>query len=413
MPTNSGPVVVVGAGQAGGWVALTVRQHQPERQVVLIGDEAHPPYERPPLSKDLLAGKVEPESTYLKPLGFYADNGISLRLQTRVDAIEREEKRLWLADGGRLDYGTLVLATGMRPRPLTVPGGDHPRVRALRAMADLEAIRTHLVPGSHIVAIGAGFIGLEVAAVAARAGCKVTVIEAAPRALGRMVVAEVADAIVQRHQRQGVRFAFGAVVTCITDEGTRPRVQLADGRGFEADLVLCGIGGIANDDLARVAGLACDSGILVDETGQTSDPAIFAAGDVCQQWHTVLGRRIRLESWQNAQNQAIAVGRHIAQVERAAADVPWFWTDQYDDNFQIIGAPERWDRIVWRGAPGDDRFTAIYMQGDRVVAGNALNNARDIRPLKQMILEGCPVAAEALADTSVPLHKLQRLQAAQ
>jgi len=407
------PVVIIGAGQAGGWVALTIRQLQPERAIVLVGEEDHPPYERPPLSKDVLSGKAAPESTYLKPREFYAENGIELRLNTSAEAIDRDTKHVRLSDGSRLPYGTLVLATGMRPRALPVPGGDHPRVRSLRAMADVAAIRDHLVPGGKIVMIGAGFIGLEVAALAVTAGCTVTVLEAAPHALGRVVAPEVAQAMMTRHERRGVTFRCGASVTSITDAGKEAAaVHLASGETVPADLVLCGIGGIPNDDLARSAGLHCDGGILVDETGRTSDPAIYAVGDVCRQWSIALGRRVRLESWQNAQNQGIAVGRHIGGAPQPYADLPWFWTDQYEDNFQIIGAPERWDRIVWRGSPADDRFTAIYMEGDRVVAGNTLNNARDIRPLKQMILDGTPVADASLLDTSIPLQKLQKMQAA-
>lgn len=410
--SSTDPLVIVGAGQAGGWVALTVRQRQPGREVVLIGEEDHPPYERPPLSKQVLSGKASPESTYLKPLAFYAESDINLRLKTRVSAIEPDQKRIWLSDGSVLSYGTLVLATGMRPRPLTIPGGDHPRVRALRAMSDLEAIRAHLVPGSKVVAIGAGFIGLEVAAVAVAAGCSVTVLEAAPNALGRVVAPEVARAVTARHERRGVNFRYGVSVTCITDAGTRAKVHLADGETIIADLILCGIGGIPNDDLARVAGLPCDNGIIVDETGRTSDPAIYAAGDVCRQWSVALGRSIRLESWQNAQNQAIAVGKHIAGAAEPYFDLPWFWTDQYEDNFQIIGAPDRWDRIVWRGAPEDDNFTAIYMRDDHIVAGNTLNNARDIRPLKQMILDARPIEDAMLLDTATPLQKIQKMQVA-
>lgn len=412
MSTDTGPVVIIGAGQAGAWVALTVRQLQPEREIIVVGDEEYPPYERPPLSKEVLSGKAAPESTYLRPLEFYAENQIELRLSTRVTAIERDQKRIWLSNGSSLPYGTLVVATGMRPRPLAIPGGDHPRVCALRAMADLEAIRARLAPGNSIVAIGAGFIGLEVAAVAVSAGCEVTVLEAAPNALGRVVAPEVAMVLAARHQRRGVNFKFSACITSITDAGGRAVVHLADGQTALADLVLCGIGGIPNDDLARNAGVKCDNGIIVDENGRSSDSCIYAVGDVSRQWSLALGRSIRLESWQNAQNQAIAVGKHIAGTLEPSADLPWFWTDQYDDNFQIIGAPEAWDRLVWRGAPESDQFTAIYLRDDRVVAGNTLNNARDIRPLKQMILDARPITDTLLLDTSISLLKLQKSQAA-
>ena len=412
MAHETGPVVIAGAGQAGGWVALTVRQHQPDRPVILIGEEDHPPYERPPLSKDVLAGKAAPESTYIKPRDHYAEAGIDLRLGVRVETLDRDAATVTLSTGESLPYGTLVLATGMRPRALPVPGGDHPAVRSLRAMADLDAIRAALVPGRHVVAVGAGFIGLEVAAIAASSGCAVTVLEAAPHALGRVVAPEVANAIAARHEARGVAFRYGTQVAEIADRDGRPELRLVGGETILADLVICGIGGVPNDDLARAAGLSCEGGICVNASGRTSDPNIYAVGDVSRQHNLALGRSIRLESWQNAQNQGIAVGREIAGVPEPYTDLPWFWTDQYEDNFQIIGAPERWDRVLWRGSPADDKFTALYLSGDRIVAGNTLNNARDIRPIKQMILDRTPVDPRLLADTETSLVKIQKLQAA-
>ncbi|MDB5473457.1 MAG: NAD(FAD)-dependent dehydrogenase [Devosia sp.] len=413
MVAQQGAVVIVGAGQAGGWVALTVRSLQPDRPIILIGDEDHPPYERPPLSKDVLAGKASPESTYLKPLSHYAEAGIDLRLKSRVTAITPDAKTVTLASGETLPYEQLVLATGMQPRSLPLPGADHPRVRTLRCMEDLAPIRKFLSPGHKIVCIGAGFIGLEIAAVAARSGCAVTVLETAPVALGRVVAPEVSAAIVQRHKKQGVDFRFGVAVQAIEDNAGAALVKLADGETLAADLVIVGIGGQTNCHLAREAGIACDNGIMVDAEGRTSAPAVYAAGDVCRQYSLALGRTIRLESWQNAQNQAVAVGKHIAGAPEPYADLPWFWTDQYDDNFQIVGAPERWDRVIWRGSPDDDKFTAIYLLDGRIVAGNTLNNARDIRPLREMILARAEVDIGLLQDTQTSLIKIQKLQAAQ
>lgn len=413
MASQQGPVVIVGAGQAGGWVALTVRDIQPDRPVILIGEEDHPPYERPPLSKDVLAGRATPESTYLKPLAHYAETGIDLRLQNRVVGLSPETKSVTIATGETIEYDQLVLATGMRPRPLLVPGADHPRVRTLRSMQDLAPIRDLLEPGRHVVCIGAGFIGLEIAAVAARRGCAVTVLEAAPTALGRVVAPEVSHAIVQRHQKQGVTFRFCISVTDIADLHGLAELTLTSGETLLADLVIVGIGGMPNSQLAEAAGIGCENGICVDAEGRTSAPSIYAAGDVCRQFNLTLGRNIRLESWQNAQNQAIAVGKLIAGMPEPYADLPWFWTDQYDDNFQMIGAPERWDQLVWRGTPQDDRFTVIYLTDGRVVAGNCLNNARDIRPLRQLILDRAVVDPATLADTETSLVKIQKLQTTQ
>lgn len=413
MSDEAKPVVIVGAGQSGCWVAMTIRQHQPDRPIILLGDESHPPYERPPLSKDVLSGKSAPESTYIRPETWYRENGIDLRLGTQVRAIRRKEKSVELDSGEVFPYDRLVIATGMRPRRLAVPGADHPAVHTLRAMADLGPVRSALEPGRRVVCIGAGFIGLEIASVAARAGCEVTVIEAAPRALGRVVAPEVAAAIVRRHERHGVRFLFDASVTAIKDRGEGGgTLQLADRTEVMADLILVGVGGEPNDELAREAGLDCQGGIRVDATGRTLDPFIYAAGDVTRQHNLGLGREVRLESWQNAQNQGIAVGREVAGVPEPYAEVPWFWTDQYDDNFQIVGAPESWDRILWRGSPQDDSFTAIYLSGGRVVGGNALNNGRDIRPLRQMIADRAEIDEVLLADMSQSLIKIQKAQVA-
>ena len=413
MAAQQGPVVIVGAGQAGGWVALTVRSLQPDWPVILIGEEDHPPYERPPLSKDVLAGKVAPESTYLKPLAHYAETGIDLRLASLVTSIAPADQTVTLSTGERIAYEHLVLATGMRPRPLAVPGADHPRVRTLRSMQDLAPIRQLLVPRHKVVCIGAGFIGLEIAAVAARSGCAVTVLDTAPMALGRVIAPEVSAAIVRRHERNGVAFRFGVGVVAVHDRDGAAEIELAGGARLAADLVIVGIGGMPNCQLAEAAGIECDNGISVDAQGRTSAPSVYAAGDVCRQFSLALGRKIRLESWQNAQNQAIAVGKHIAGAPEPYADLPWFWTDQYDDNFQIIGAPERWDRVIWRGRPDDDKFTVIYLDGGRVVAGNTLNNARDIRPLRQMILDRAVIDPALLQDTETALIKIQKLQAAE
>ena len=413
MAEPTGRVVIAGAGQAGGWVAATIREIQPEREIVLVGAEPYPPYERPPLSKAVLTGNEAPESTYLKPLDYYEAKRIGLRLETTVDAIDCSARAVSLSDGETLTYDTLVIATGLSPRTLTVPGADHPKVVTLRTLADLDAVRAGLGPGRRMVAVGAGFIGLEVAAAAIGAGSQVTVVEAMADALGRVVAPDVAASIVARHARAGVTFRFDAKVERIADRDGRPELTLTTGERMAADLVLVGIGAVPNDALARSAGLACDNGIVVDEKGLTSDPHIYAVGDVCNQLLLALQRRVRLESWQNAQNQAIAAGSRIAGAPKPYADLPWFWTDQYDDNLQLVGVPETWDRIVWRGARDEDRFTAIYMKDGRVVGGNALNNPRDIRALKQFILDGVVIAPDILADTSTTLVKIQKMQAAQ
>lgn len=404
----SGTVVIVGAGQAGAWVAITLRSLDPARRIVLIGDEAHPPYERPPLSKGILSGKANLESAFIKPRDFYAASNIELMLSRSVDRIDRDGARIVFEDGETLDYGVLVLATGARARPLPVPGADLPQVHTLRTAADVERIRPCLAPGKRVVAIGAGFIGLEFAAVAIDAGCTVTVLDAAPHPMGRVVDPAVAGAIAEGHRGRGVEFRLSASISGLAAVGDHVEITLKDEPAIPADLVIVGIGSIPNVELGREAGLACDDGILVDAYGRTNDPAIFAVGDVTRHFNPLLDRSLRLESWQNAQNQAIAVAKVIAGATEPYADLPWFWTDQYDTNFQIIGVPAGWDRVIWRGEPASGKFTACYMRGDRIVAGNTMNNARDIRFLKQLILSGRPVRDEALADVTTPLAQLAK-----
>lgn len=408
MQSDRETVVIVGAGQAGAWVAITLRSLDPDRRIVLIGDEAHPPYERPPLSKAILAGKAGIESAYIKPETFYADNRIELMLNRRVRHINRDRNSLTLDDGSNLDYGTLVLATGCRPRPLPVEGADLPQVHTLRTIADVEKIATWLKPGSKVVAIGAGFIGLEFAAVAIEAGCAVTIIDAAPHAMGRVIDRSVAEIIAAGHSARGVDFRFSAAIEKIEAGGEQAVVVLGSGERLPANLVIVGIGAVPNTDLAEAAHLACDDGIIVNAFGRTDDPKIFAVGDVTRHFNPLLGRSLRLESWQNAQNQGIAVAKAIAGTATPYADLPWFWSDQYDTNLQIIGAPTTWDRIVWRGERDSGKFTAIYMHGEKVVAGNSMNNSRDIRFIKQLILNGTPVPDAALADPATSLAQLAK-----
>lgn len=399
----AGPVVIVGAGQAGGWVAATLAERAPGLPVILLGDEGLAPYERPPLSKAILAGKAAPDSASLRAPEFWGGAGVDLRPDARVAAIDRTARRVTLADGGVLGYGTLVLATGCRARPLPAPVAAGAPVFALRTLADALALRPRLVPGAHVVAVGAGFIGLEVAATARALGCAVTVVEKAPQALGRVLDAGVAQALVDLHRARGVSFRFGTGVAAVQGGAQGARVMLDDGTALEADTVVAGVGASPRTELAQAAGIDCDDGILTDAFGRTSDPAIWAAGDVTRQDNPMLGRAARLESWQNAQSQGIAVGRALAGDPVTLSEVPWFWTDQHDVNLQMAGLPRRWDRVIWRGSPAEGRFTALYLDGGRVVAGNTWNAARDMRAVRQLIQSGADVTAAGLDDTGQSL----------
>lgn len=406
MSAQANNVVIVGAGQAGAWVAITLRALDPERAITLVGAEPHPPYERPPLSKTLLSGTTTLEGAYIKPQAFYADNGIDLLLDSTVASIDRDSKTVVLADGRRLPYGVLVLATGARPRQLPLPGVDLPQVHMLRSAGDAERIKTQLRPGQRVVAIGAGFIGLELAAAAVEASCTVTVLDAAPQPMGRVVDKAVADVIAASHATRGVSLRMSCKISAIVREGDHAAVELGDGERIPADLVIVGVGSIPNTELAQQAGLDCQDGVLVDAMGRTNDPNIYAVGDVSRHFNPLLGRALRLESWQNAQNHGQAVARIIAGGDQPYAEIPWFWTDQYDFNFQMAGVPMEWDRVVWRGQPESGKFSAFYLQGDRVVAGNTFNNARDMRFIKAMISGAMPVEDAMLADPAQSLAKV-------
>jgi NADPH-dependent 2,4-dienoyl-CoA reductase/sulfur reductase-like enzyme len=294
-----------------------------------------------------------------------------------------------------------------------VPGSDSARVLYLRDIADALALRERLRPGTRLAVIGAGFIGLEVTAIARARGCAVAVLEMAPEPLSRVVAPEIGAFFAGLHRNHGVDLRTAATVSAIEESGDRVSLVVEGGEPIAVDLVLAGIGAVPNTELAADAGLAVENGVVVDEFGRSSDPAIFAAGDVTNHHNPLLDRRLRLEAWQNAQNQAIAVAKVMGAEAtggsaEAFAEVPWFWTDQYDVNLQIAGAPESWDRLVWRGAPTDRAFTLFYLKDNRVVGANAVNNARDIRFAKMLIAGRRAVDADRLGDMGLKLQDLAR-----
>lgn len=404
-------IVILGAGHAGGRAAEALRGAGFRGKVTLVGSENHPPYERPPLSKDLLAGNCAVERTYLKPREFYEQADIALHLGAPAVEINRKNQRVRLADGTVLPYDSLLLTLGARARRLALPGGDGARVYYLRDIDDCLTLRDVLAPGKRLVVIGAGFIGLEATAVAVGRGCAVTVLEAAATPLARVAPAPLGEFFAALHRRHGVALRTGAAVTAIETRGGESVVSLASGERLSADAALVGIGAVANSELAAAADLAVDDGIVVDALGRTSDPLIFAAGDVTRHFNPLLGRRIRLEAWQNAQNQAIAVAKVMAANVMGGstepyAELPWFWSDQYDVNLQTAGAPERWDTLIWRGRAEDGKFTLFSLADGVPVGGATVNNARDMRFVKLLIAAGREVDAERLADPAVKLADL-------
>ncbi len=400
--------IVVGTGQAGGWAARTLRESGFDGRIVLIGEEAYPPYERPPLSKGLLLGEATIESTYLWPGNPYDALNIELRLNARVTAIAPGKRSVELADGETLSYDKLMLALGARPRLLPVPGADLGNVFTLRAIPDTLAIRAAIAPDAPVVVIGGGWIGLEVAAAARKLGAQVTVVEALDRLCARAATHDLSAYLLALHQRHGVDVRLNAGVVRLEGDGAVGRVVLANGTSLDAAAVVVGIGVVANVELAQAAGLAVDNGIKVDELGRTSDPAIWAAGDVTNHPNKLLGRRIRLESWENAQNQAIAAAKAMLGGTDPYAEIPWFWSDQYDVNLQLVGVPEGWDESVTRGVHGSDSFMMFYLKDGKIVGATGINNPRDVRMTKRIMTAGKTVDSGHLADPEFKLQTLMR-----
>jgi 3-phenylpropionate/trans-cinnamate dioxygenase ferredoxin reductase component len=401
-------VVIVGAGHAGGCAAHALRGAGHKGRITLIGSEAYPPYERPPLSKELLAGSIHHEKTFLRPASHYAEADIELKTGVTVAAIDRAAQRLALDAGGTIPYDALLLTTGARARRLVLPGGEGPRVFYLRDIDDALALRERLQQGTKLAVIGAGFIGLEVAATARKRGASVVVLELAPHPLGRVAAPEIGEFLAALHRRNGVDLRTGVKVTAIEDTGDALRI-IADGsEPILADYAAIGIGAQPNTELAEAAGIETRDGVVVDEFGRSSDPAVYAAGDVTRHLNPLLGRHIRLEAWQNAQNQGIAVAKVIAGGSNAFAEVPWFWTDQYAINLQMAGAPDRWDRVVWRGEPSDPGFTLFQLLDGKPVAAVTVNNARDMRFARMLIQRGQTVDPAMLADKAAKLQDLVR-----
>ena len=408
-------IIIVGAGQAGGELATGLRKQGYEGRILLLGDEPHPPYQRPPLSKGFLQGKVALTDLYLKPPATYERFDIELRPGTRVEAIDRARKEISLRDGSLLAYDKLVLATGGRARPLSLPGLDAARLDnlfALRSISDVEAMRGRFISGNHLVLVGGGYVGLEVAAVAVQLGLRVTVLEAAPRLLSRVTGPEVSSFIEQLHRARGVEIRLSCEVRGLSlDEEQR----LVRGVSFacrgvheriEADLVLVGIGLLPNTELASAAGLAVDNGIVVDECACTADPAILAIGDCANQPSAYTGGRIRLESVPNAIEHARVAAATLMGKREPSAAIPWFWSDQYGLKLQMVGLSTGYEQCVTRGATPGKELSAFYLEDRRVIAADVIGRPAEFMAAKRLVSSRAEVDVTRLGDAAVPLNSV-------
>ncbi len=399
-------IIIVGGGQAGATVAQDLRKRGFEGDITILGDEPQLPYRRPPLSKTYLAGEATEESLYQMKAPILERNAIRYRGDGRVVGIDRAQRAVHLENGERLSYDKLVLTTGGRARPLALPGAEAPNVHLLRTVADVDAIREDLASARRVVIIGGGFIGLEAAAVARKLGLEVTVLEGLPRVLARVTAPETSAFFEQAHRAHGVDVRTGAQVTGLLGSPTVDRVQLADGEELPADVVIVGIGLIPNTELAAEAGLDVDNGIVVDEFGRSSDPDILAAGDCTNHPNRFYGRRIRLESVNNALEQARTVSATIMGEESPYDSVPWFWSDQYDLKLQMVGLSEGYERCVLRGDMASRRFALFYLKDGVIIAADTVSDPKDFMVAKKLVAARVQASAEQLADTTVPLSEL-------
>lgn len=399
-------VVIIGAGHGGGLTVAFLRQFGYTGEITLIGDETVLPYQRPPLSKAWLKGEVNQESLALRPPAFYVEQNIDLHLGVRAERIDVEARHVVLASGQEIPYDHLVLATGAHARTLPIPGAQFTNVMSLRTLVDAEHIRGALGPGKKLVIIGGGYVGLECAATARALGAEVTVLERAPRLLERVASAPVSAFLQRFHEAQGVAFKLNAGIEAILGNAHAESVLLSDGTQLSCDAVLIGVGAIPTASMAQAIGLRCDDGIVVDADCRTSDPHIFAIGDVAKRPHPLYNRELRLESVPSCMEQAKRVAACITGREPAAPEVPWFWSDQYDLKLQIAGLPFEVDETVVRGNPDEAKFAVFHLRAGHIVTVEAINAPPEFFVGKKLIASGKSIAGEKLKNTAVSLAHL-------
>ena len=403
-------VLIIGAGQSASQTVDALRRKGFEGSLTLVGEEPELPYQRPPLSKKFLSGALARDRMPIRHQSFYDDHGVDLRLGRRAMSIDRATRRVQLDDGSTLPYDTLVLATGSRPRQVTVPGSDLAGIHSLRTMADADRLRDEARPGRSAVIVGGGYIGLEVAATCRELGVEVTVLEMADRVMNRVVCEPVSRFFHEEHERHGVRLVLGARMEefLAGADGRVRAVRCTDGSEHAADFVVIGIGVVPTDELARASGLACDNGIVVDEHCRSSDPAIYAIGDCSNHPSPHYGMRVRLESVDNAFEQANSAAANIMGTPTVHDRVPWFWSDQYHHKLLIVGLAQGHDRMVLRGDPAKHSFSCCYLRQGELVAIDTINQAKDQMAARKLIAARFRPDPAMLADPAIALRDCLR-----
>ncbi len=401
-------VIIVGAGHAGVNAAETLRREGFAGRIVLVSAERHLPYQRPPLSKKLLGGELTPERIALKPEAFYKQAAVELLAGTLIEGIDRAAQTLSCRAAGatgstRLSYDRLLLCLGSEPRRLDIPGARLSGVHYLRTLDDVAAIRSRARPGAKLVVVGGGYIGLEAAATCRKLGLDVTVLEMAERVMNRVVAPQVSAFYAAEHERQGVRIVCNTAVSELVGDDAVREVVAGDGRRFAADLVVVGTGVAPATALARAAGIACDNGIAVDEHCRTSAANVFAAGDCTCHPSPRYGRRVRLESVDNAFEQGRTAALNLAGKQSVHDKIPWFWSDQYDLKLLIAGLSTGYDEVVVRGAPASRAFSVCYLRAGELIAVDAINSPKDYMAARKLIAQRARPDPARLADSGVAL----------
>ncbi len=398
-------ILVIGGGQAGAQAIDTLRREGFGGRLVLIGDEPELPYQRPPLSKKFLSGEMPADRLVFRHRSFYDEHRIELKLGKQAVRLDAAERQVELADGEKLTYDRLLLCLGAESRRLTCPGADLPGVHYLRAIADVAPIQACFKPAARVVIIGGGYIGLETAATCRKMGCEVTVLEMADRVMNRVVAPSVSTYFADEHRAHGVTLICDTRVVCLEGRELVEYVVCADGTRHAADLVIVGVGAVPTTELASAAGLACDNGIVVDEYCRTSDAAIYAAGDCTNHPSLRFGRRVRLESVDNAFEQAKTAALNLLDRPAAHDRVPWFWSDQFDNKLLIVGLSQDHDRQVLRGDPASRSFSVCYLKGRELLAVEAVNHSKDYMAARKLIAERALMHPDKLADNEIALKE--------
>jgi 3-phenylpropionate/trans-cinnamate dioxygenase ferredoxin reductase subunit len=399
-------IVIAGAGQAAIQSAVSLRKFGYEGSITIIGEESHPPYQRPPLSKDYLLGKTQLDRVHLKKEAFYAENKIELIINTKVESIDRKEKMVSLSNKENLAYGKLIIAVGSRVRKLDVPGVNKNGIHYLRGLDDANSLKENLKEGKKLVIVGAGYIGLEVAAVAASLKIETSVIDIADRVMSRTVDPLISDYYHSLHENNGVNIHLEHGLKSITGKRNVEKVFCTNNLELDADIVVIGAGVIPNDELASTAGLTCENGIVVNEFGQTEDENIYACGDCTNHPNKILGRKLRLESVHNAMEQSKAVASSITGLEEPYNQVPWFWSDQYDHKLQIVGLSGDHDEVIMRGSQSEQSFLLFYLKNKEIIAVNAINSSKEFLISKKLVENKVIISSDIISDQSVQLNDL-------